>query len=427
MEIHHKELAGGVELVMVRTDKFKTGAFSVTLAEPLRAETATANALLGEVLCRGSRRHPDIQAISRASDELYGASVGPSVRQRGETQCVCFTASFIDDRYALDGTAVLEPVLALTGELLLDPLREDGVFRADYVAGEGANLADQIRSRVNEKRAWSIFRLTQEMCAGEPYALDKLGDAAQAEAMTAPALWARYQALLDGARVVFYYGGSAAPERVEAAIRAGFGPLLTPRKTDLPCLVKAAPDGAVREATDRMDVTQGKLALGFRTGGITQNSPDYPALLVCNALYGGSANSKLFLNVRERLSLCYFASSMLDKLKGLMVVSSGVEFEKFAVAKDEILAQLEAVRRGDFTEEELTAAVRTVSGSLRAALDSQGRLEDYWTTQVLSGGALAGPDALIAPVEAVTKADVARVAGGIGLDTIYYLTGKEAG
>lgn len=425
MEVFRKVLTAGTELVSVRTDKFKTGVFSVSLAGPMTAETVTANALLGDVLYRGSRKHPDIEAISLATDELYGASVGPGVRQRGESQSVCFSASFIDDRYALDGTAVLEPVLGLVGELLLDPVTVGGAFREDYVRSEGANLADQIRARVNEKRGWSVFRLIQEMCAGEAYALDKLGDAREAEEMTAQRLWQRWRDLQRQARIVFYYGGAAAPERVEEAVRSAFAPLLTPREGALPCLVKARPDGAVREVTDRMDVTQGKLVLGFRTGGITMEHPDYPALLVCNALYGGTSNSKLFMNVREKLSLCYFASSMLDKLKGLMVVSSGVEFAQFGRARDEILAQLEAVRRGDFTPEELEAARRAVSGSLRTSLDSQGRLEDYWTTQAMTGASGGGPDELIGPVEQVSADDVRRAAQAVELDTIYYLAGKE--
>ena len=425
MEVFRKSLAANVDFLSVRTDKFKTGVFSVSLVVPMRKETATANALIGDVLYRGCRRHPDIEAISLATDELYGASVGPSVRQRGESQCICFSASFIDDRYALDGTAVLEPVLALVGELLLDPVTENGIFREDYVRSEGANLADQIRARVNEKRGWAIFRLTQEMCAGEPYALDKLGDAAEAERMTAAALWERYQTLLKEAKVVFYYGGAASPDRVEEAIRSSFTPLITDRSMELSCIVKGKPNGEVREVTERMDVTQGKMALGFRTGGITAGHPDYPALLVCNALYGATPNSRLFMNVREKLSLCYYASSMLDKLKGLMVVASGVEFEKFGVAKDEILAQLEAIRRGDFSEEELLGARRAVTAGLQTCLDSQGRLEDHWVTQALTGDEDQGPDALIGPVERVASADVSRVAGQITLDTIYYLTGKE--
>lgn len=165
--------------------------------------------------------------------------------------------------------------------------------------------------------------------------------------------------------------------------------------------------------------------MGFRTGGITLGHPRLPALLVMNALYGGTSTSKLFLNVREKLSLCYFASSMLDKLKGLLVVSSGVEFDKFGVAQEEILAQLEAVRGGQFSDRELEAARRAVSSSLRSALDSQGRLEDHWTKQALSGRALEGPDALIDPVERVTADDVVRAAQAVELDTVYRLMGKE--
>ena len=139
-------------------------------------------------------------------------------------------------------------------------------------------------------------------------------------------------------------------------MRRVFGPLLTGRTAPVDCRVEAEPKGPVRTVTDSMDVTQGKLALGFRTGGVTMASEDYPALLVCNALFGGSASSKLFLNVREKMSLCYYASSVVDKIKGLMVVSSGVEFSQFDRAQEAILAQLDAVKRGDFTGEELTAA-----------------------------------------------------------------------
>ena len=425
MERIHKELAPGVELLCVRTDKFKTGLFSVSLVTPLRQETATAHALISDVLYRGSEKYPDIEAISVATDELYGASVGPSVRQRGESQSVCLSASFIDDCYALDGTGVLEPTLELLGDLLLHPVTENGVFREDFVRMEGVNLADQIRARINEKRSWSLFRLTQEMCAGEAYALDKLGSAEEAETISPERLWECYRNLLSRARVIFYYGGSADAGRVEEAVRASFGPLLTPREMKTDCLVLAEPAGEVREVTDRLDVTQGKLAMGFRTGGVTMGHPDYPAMLVFNALYGGTTNSRLFLHVRERLSLCYFASSMLDRIKGLMVVSSGVEFDKFSVAREEILAQLEEVCQGNFTEEELEAARQAILSGLRSGVDSQGRMEDYWVTQMLGGGELTAMDELAAPVERVTAADVMRVARGMRLDTVYYLSGKE--
>lgn len=421
---HWKRLADGVELAVSQTDKFKTGLLSVTLTIPLDADTATAGALIPEVLGRGSRNHPDMERLSSAADELYGASLGPVVRQRGESQCVSFLCSFIDDRYALDGSAVLEPAAGLMGEVLLDPVLQDGVFQQGYVEQEGANLADRIHARMNDKRSWAIFRLIQEMCEGERYAVDKLGDAEQAQAMTPEKLWAGYRSLLSNAKVTFYYGGAAQPERVEDAVRQSFAPLLSGRSAPVHCQVEARPRGPVRTVTDSMDVTQGKLAMGFRTGGITMGSGDYPALMVCNALYGGSANSKLFVNVRERLSLCYYASSALDKIKGLMVVSSGVEPAQFDRAQEAILNQLDAVQRGDFTQDELVAAARTVANGLRGRLDSQGQVEDDQLTRLLFRTDGEGED-LIRSVESVTADQVVQVAKELRLDTVYRLMGKE--
>lgn len=425
MEQQWKQLAEGVELLVNRTDKFKTGLLSVTLTVPLRREDATAGALIPEVLYRGSKNYPDMERLSAATDGLYGASLGPAVRQRGESQCVSFLCSVIDDRYALDGGAVLEPAAALMGEVLLDPAVEHGVFRPDYVKSEGANLADRIRARVNDKRSWSIFRLIQEMCGQEAYAVDKLGDAEEALSATPEGLWADYQALLGRAKVTFYYGGSARPERVEDTVRRAFAPLISGRRAPVECAVPADPQGPVRTVTDELDVTQGKLAMGFRTGGVTMDSPDYPALLVCNALYGGSANSRLFLHVREKLSLCYYASSLIDKLKGLLVVSSGVEFGDFDRAQEAILAQLDELRAGRFTDDERNAAIRTVVNSLRGRLDSQGQMEDDCVTRLVYGVQPDDGGALIQSVERVTAEDIARAAQRIQLDTVYRLTGKE--
>ena len=426
MERSHKRLAPGVDLIVNRTEQFKTGLLTVTLTVPLREETASAYALIPDVLYRGSRKHPDIESLCAATDYLYGASLGPAVRQRGESQCISFLCSFIDDRYALDGLAVLEPAAELMGEILLDPVTENGVFRRDYVAGEGANLADRIRSRVNDKRVWATFRLVQEMCAGEAYALDKLGRADEVESISPETLWERYQQLLKEAQVVFYYGGSADLLRVESAVRHGFAPLLTARKRQYSCEIVARPSGPVRTVTERMDVTQGKLAMGFRTGGIGPDSPEYAALTVCNALYGGTAHSKLFMNVREKMSLCYYVSSQLDMLKGLMVVSSGVEFGDFEKAQEAILAQLDDIRQGRFTDEELNAAVRAIVSALSGQKDSQGQMEDTCVTRYLASGMLDDTEKLIHAVEAVTPEEVAAAAGMVCLDTVYCLTGREA-
>lgn len=426
MEVLRKELLPSVMLTAVQTDKFKSSCLSLSLLAPMDVQTVTGNALLPYVLRRGTVNHPDNRSVSLALDELCGGTMEARVRQQGEYQCVGFIGSFLDDVYSPDGSAILEPAAALMGEMLLHPVLENGEFRGAYVSGEGKNLADRIHAQINEKRQYSIMRLTELMCADEPYGLDKLGFADQALSMTAQQLWTRYQDLLATAPICLYYCGSASFERVENALRKALSGL--PRES-VAAIKRGCPEAIVPEDvryfTDTLDVTQGKLALGWRTGGVTLCSEDYPALLVLNSVYGGTTTSKLFMNVRERLSLCYFAGSMLDKLKGLMVVSSGIEFDQYERARDEIVAQFEACVKGDFTERELEAGRRAVISSLTACQDSQMRLEDYWMGQYAAGTDFA-PEELTEMVGQVTAEQISDVAKKMKLDSVYFLKGREA-
>ena len=426
IQVTHKELMPGVRMTAVHTNKFKSSHFGVTLLTPLDREYATQNALLGPVLRRGSRTYPDMQAISAALDEMYGGVVEPLVTKKGETQCLGFVASFLDDAYALNGEPILEQAAQLLGDLLLRPGTENGVFKKEYVDSERSNLIDRIRAQKNDKRQYSMSRLAREMCRDEAFGVDKLGNEEQARAITPATLWQRYQDLLSIARVELYYCGSAQPERVEQALRQAFADLPVNENREQPtCHVRANAGGnEPRIVEESLDVTQGKLAMGFRTGGITVCDEEFPALLLMNAVFGGTSMSKLFMNVRERLSLCYFASSALERIKGLMLVSSGIEFEKYQQARDEILAQLEACRRGEITSDELEGARRIIVTALRTTLDSQSRMADYWLGQAVAG-LEESPEELVARVEGVTVDRLVEVAEKLELDTIYFLKGKE--
>ncbi len=425
-EVSRRELFPGVWLRTVHTNKFKSAYLSVTLLAPLEPETAAANALIPSVLRRGTAAHPDMESLSAALDELYGGAIEPAVRRKGETQCVGFVASFLDDAYALNGEKILESAAALLGELLLRPYTQDGIFCPDYTAGERANLIDRIRGQINDKRSYATHRLIQLMCGEEAFGTDKLGDETTAAAITPASLWQRYQELLRTAAVEVYYCGSAQPERVEAALSSALSGLPVNEARVVPdCEVRIHAGTQPRVVEEALDVTQGKLAMGFRTGGITCWEEEYPALAMCSAVFGGTTLSKLFLNVREKLSLCYYASSMLEKLKGLMLVSSGIEFDKYQTARDEILAQLEAVRRGEIADWELEGARRTLISGHLATLDDQARQEEFWL-----GQAAAGLDTTIQELagqfETITREQVAQAARKLELDTIYFLKGKEA-
>ncbi len=419
------QLLPGVFLTSVHTKKFKSSTLSMTLLTPLRRETAAVNALIPYLLRRGSGARPDMISLSAALDQLYGGSIEPVVRKKGETHCLGFVGSFLDDSYTLDGGRVLPQAAELMGELLLRPYTHEGAFCPDYTRQEKANLVDRIRAEINDKRQYASARVVEEMCSREPYGVGRLGSEAEVEAITPQSAWVRYQELLAHSRLELYYCGSAEVGEVCVILQQALAGL--PREggyqVEETIVVPAAK--APRRVEEPLDVAQGKLTMGFRTGGITAASADYPALVLCNALYGGTTTSKLFLNVREKLSLCYYAGSNLHRYKGLMVVSSGVEFANVKKAEDEIMAQLESCRRGDFEPWEVEGARRYTVSSLLTALDSQARQEDWWLGQAVAGLTEA-PDELARRVDSVSLEDAVAAARKLCLDTVYFLKGVEA-
>ena len=414
-----KELMEGVNLTYLPARKFKTGLLSAHFLTPLDRSDAGANALLPAVLRRGTVGSPDMGAISARLDHLYGAEVDYTVRKKGECQCIGFVGSFIDDAFVPGGERLLEPVAELLGEMILQPVTRSGRFLPDYVESERDNLADAIRSIRNDKRDWADLRLLQELCAGEPYGVSRLGDERSVERVSPQKLYARYTELISSAPVELFYCGSAAQSRVEDAVLNALSALPRRNVAPIPGTALHAPRREARTVREGMDVTQGKLGMGFACG-----SGDESALLLGNLLFGGSSNSKLFLNVREKLSLCYYASSLYHRQKGLITVSSGVEFADFQRAYEEILAQLAALGRGEVETWELEAARGVLRSAYAAMEDSQGRLENFYLGQAIAGRG-DSPEDLAREMEETSVERIFRAMETVKLDTVYYLERKE--
>ena len=315
---------------------------------------------------------------------------------------------------------MLEPVADLLGEMICDPDTERGRFVPAYFESEKTNLIDAIRSLINDKRDYADSRLLREMFAGEPYGVPRLGDEAEAERLQPKKLYALYKELISTARLELFYSGSADGRRVEQALRAAVSALPRDVVRDMAIPRDHAARQEVLRIEEAMDVTQGKLGMGFSCG-----SDDTAALLMGNTLFGGSSNSKLFLNVREKLSLCYYASSLYHRQKGLITVSSGIEFDKFQQAYDEILAQLEAVRKGELEDWELEGAKSTLLNAYASMGDSQGKLENFYLGQAATGQSET-PEMLAQQVREITPERIFRAMESVRLDTVYFLKGKEA-
>ena len=416
---NRREIMQDVFLTYLPAQRFKTSRMTVQLIAPLQRETAAANALLPAVLRRGTVRCPDMESLSAALDTLYGANIDYTVRKKGERQCVGFAAGFIDDAFTPHGEKLLEPVSAMLGELLLDPVTHGGRFLSSYVESEKANLIDAIRGLKNDKRDWADIRLMQEMCAGEPYSVLRLGDEETAGRITNQSLYVHGQALMASSRVEVIYCGSAEAQRVEDAVLTALAALPRGAQTALPEVQRIQAPDTPRRIVETMDVTQGKLAMGYRC-----SSDDYPAMVLANLIFGGTSNSKLFLNVRERLSLCYYASSSYARSKSILTVSSGVETADFERAEAEIGRQLQAVQQGDWEDWEQEGALQAIRASLLSLSDSQGALENFYLGQI-AAGVEETPEELAAALEQVTKERIVAAAQTVKPDTVYFLRGKE--
>jgi predicted Zn-dependent peptidase len=418
---YRTQILPNVFLTSVQTDKFKTGCFSLNLLRPLCRGEASANALIPSVLLRGSKQYPDIRSISARLDELYGASMGTLIRKKGEVQFVGFFADYLEDELAHE--PVFSQMADFVAEILFHPVLEDGVFGKDATEGEKWNLANTIESRINDKRSYSISQLLKTMCRDEIYGIPRLGDLEDLETISETSLYRSYRRILETSQIEIFYMGRTSPETAAEKFREVLREL--PRGDIVPVGTNFIPAAAdVREVTESLDVTQGKLSLGFRTG-CTVRDPEYPALVVMSTIYGGGITSKLFQKVREEQSLCYYASSSVEKFKGVMVVSSGIEFSDYEKAKTEILRQLDECRQGHITQEEFDSAKRYLLSDLKTGLDSPGRLDDFYMGQIMEG--LDGTmEDLAARIEAVTMDETVAAAKRVSLDTVYFLRGTEA-
>ncbi len=400
-------------------ERFKQGCLSLQFLRPMSRQEAALNALIPAVLLRGTCRRPDLQAITLHLDDLYGASVGALVRRLGDYQTLGLYCGFIEDRFALSGDRILEPMIDFLEELLLEPCMEDEGFRRDFVESEKRNLIATIESERNDKRTYAAAQMLRKMCRADSFGISRLGDVEQVEQIDAIGAWKHYQKVLQESPVEVFYVGSAEPEFVADKLRSLFlriprSPLPIPAQTPFH-------DGGCGDYVETMEISQAKLVMGFITP-ITNRSPDFAAMQVFNSLFGAGMTSKLFMNVRERMSLCYSIGSGYYSSKGILTVSAGIDAEKEDVVRQEIMAQLDACCRGEITAEELAAAREAILSGLRGVYDSPGSIEGYETTAAIGGLTLSVNDYYRA-VESVTPEQVARAAQSVRKHTTFILKG----
>ncbi len=413
------EICEGVAFNSIVDTRFKISRISASLAAPLNKKTAAANALLSCVLTRSCKKFPDFTALSRELDALYGASLYPSVRRFGDFQVITISAAGLDDRYSLDGESVSSQLTELLCSILFEPNLKDGLFNEDDVEQERRQLIENIDAEFNDKRTYAINRCIETMCRNEPFSVGRFGSREDVTALTQESIFNSWKQLLDNSRVELAMLGSADPENAYQGFKKYFAD--KPRKTGgTTTVVKDIPE--IKRITETEEISQSKLVMGFRAA-YPENKTQLVANSLMSAILGGTPTSKLFTNVREKQSLCYYCASRVDNSKGIMLIDSGVEIKNIEKTEEAVMEQLRLLKNGCITDDELNSAKLAIKNAYISSLDSLGALQSFYINGILLDKAMSPLEAA-AIVDDISKDQITELAKQIKLDTVFSLIGN---
>ena len=417
------KLSEGIHLNLLPSEKFKTNFLSVCFVVPLEKENAHLTALVPKVLSRGCKAYPDMAAISERLEYLYASDISAVYVKRAESLIVGFSADFVKDAFLPEkGENLLNSVSALLFDILFDPLIENGAFRESYVAGEKADLINAIGAKINNKAAYAKERCTEIMFGARPYGISELGTAEEVRTATSKQIYERYKQLVETAPIEIFFNGECDADALSEIVKSRI-PTSARRNTSFPtrAFLDGEPD-EVTEVTDEMPVAQGKLVMGLRMSSVNVNAPDAAAFNVFNEIFGGPANSKLFMNVREAMSLCYYCRSMPDMFMSALFISSGIEPENREKAKKAILEQLDAMKAGDFSDDDIAEAKLSLCNAYKELDDSASALCLWYLSRVIFGND-GTPEDTMEKIRAVTADEIRAAAEKVSLDTVYFIKG----
>ena len=415
------KIANGVSLKYIETDKFKTNYFSFNFISPLSKERNHFNAMIPLILMRGCKKYPNQAEINKRLQYLYSGEVIAKNDVFGEHQIIGFKANMLDNRFSSETDITIETI-SLICDLLFDPLLENGAFTDSFVIGEKNNLIDIIESEKNNKTSYSIARLKEEMCKDEVFGISKYGKSKDVESITSKSLYDAYKEMISSYPIEIYFVGQCDINSLAELLKKRF--INIERNViEIPKAETIEKSTEVKRIVDTERVKQGKLCLGFRTGYKVEHNKYY-LLQLFNEVFGSSPTSKLFVNVREKMSLCYYCKSLINQRNGLMIVASGIEFDNKEIAENAIIKQLEDIKNGYITEEEFESAKKSIRNGYLQIYDSAESMET-WAFYRGICQSNATPLDECDKIDTATIEDVKSVAEKITLDTVYFLKGTE--
>lgn len=416
------EIGKGITFNTIIDKRFKTNRLSINFVTKLDRETATVNALIPQLLKKGYKGCESYTELNRKLEELYGAYIGADVQKRGDYQVLTICITGIDDRFSLSNENIIDQSASILCHMAFDPIIEDGGFPQKYVDLEKKLLIDSIDAELNEKRIYALNNAIGIMCKDEPYGLPTYGFKDRVSEITPKSAKEQYDHILKTSRIEIMFTGCGDDGEAVKAFKKVYESFQREYAPVMPIMPHIAAE-SVTEKTDTMPVSQSKMVLGFNAG-VSAKDMLAPAMRMMVAVLGGSPSAKLFVNVREKLSLCYYCAARYEISKGIITIDSGVENQNIQKAKDEILAQLDLMKKGEFTDDEIHNAALALKNAFSSVYEHASSIEAFYMGQILFD-IKSSPDAEKLKLDSVTRQEIIDCANKVTLDTVYILTGSE--
>jgi len=415
------QLSSGVTSRFIQSNRFKTTMISICFYLPLCKDTVSVEALIPKVMTVESPEYKDFSEINRRLDSLYGATLSTSVDKLGDLHEIRFSVSALSDRYTLEDSGALIGATELLTELLFSQYLSGQKYSDGVLVREKRLLSEEIKSEINEKRRYARQRCEQEMCKSEPFGLPAHGYVEGVEAIDNGFLYKQIEIMLKSAYANIQITGEKMPDGILETFKQSFSKIQRDYHPLNKDVIKSAQP--LETVIEKMDVKQGKLVMGLRSSAVG-NDEQSIGTMVMGDLFGGGPYSKLFCNVREKMSLCYYCSARPVRRKGLIFVESGVEKVNTERAKEEIVNQFNAVKNGDFTNENLEESIRSLSDTVKSVSDDLSSLDRWYSTRTFEQNPLS-PEEFAKKISFVTAEEVKESANSFTLDTVYIIEPKE--
>lgn len=416
--INRRKIADGVYFSSITDKRYKKNLISVAFSTQLSEDTATENVIVPVLLTKCNSKLPTYKAFNNKMSRLYASGIGGTAGRQYDLQTISFGAYYLDDIYALSGEKMTGIMTDILIDCLTSPVTENGVFSEKFVELEKKNVIDNIETAINDKRSYAIERAMKTICKGEPASVCSYGTVEKAKLITPDSAYKAYRRMLETMPCEIICTGCSDFDGVAEKFAAAFEKAgrhdienttiaLSPVKTQ------------TEEVTERLTVNQSKLVLGFKS-----HSDDDAALVLLQKIFGGTTSSKLFRNVREKMSLCYYCSAARNDLKGIMLVNSGVENENIEKTKEAVIDQLEEIKNGNFTNEDINFAEMAIKNDFKSVADSAGNVSN-WYFDCIRKNDIVTPEEKLGRYLGVSKERIIAAAKSMVLDSVYVLTGNE--